>query len=212
MPGYDNSPAFLDNNDIISSGSDAVGFQTVARVTVTAVAKATTATVTVTGTATATETETSVLKEQIDFILDDKYSHVMVIFAIVAALAALVSLASIYTVISSFSNVKACMPPPGDDNGHGLNLYGCYRKAQVYFIFIIMFLLGCIATFTLATAKIMLLGKIEGSVDLLSIAFAVQTLTWLSAILASRSLMDNTVTIFEEKEADMEVNEWDPKL
>ncbi|KAF5237797.1 hypothetical protein FANTH_10604 [Fusarium anthophilum] len=210
MPGYDNSPTFLDNNDIISSGSDAVGFQTVARVTVTAVAKATTATVTVTGTA--TETETSVLKEQIYFILDNKYSHVMVIFAIVAALAALVSLAIIYTVISSFSKVKACMPPPGDDNGHGLNLYGCYRKAQVYFIFIIMFLLGCIATFTLATAKIMLLGKIEGSVDLLSIAFAVQALTWLSAILASRSLMDNTVTIFEEKEADMEVNEWDPKL
>lgn len=94
----------------------------------------------------------------------------------------------------------------------GLNLYGCYRKTQVHFIFIILFLLGCLATFTLATAKLMLLGKIEGSVDLLSIAFAVQALTFLSALLASRSLMENTVTIFEEKEADMAVNEWDPKL
>ncbi|KAF4494192.1 hypothetical protein FAGAP_9673 [Fusarium agapanthi] len=206
MPGDDNSTAFLDNNDLISSGSDALGFQTMARVTATAVAKATTAIVT------ETATETSVLKEQIDFILDNKYSHVMVIFAIVAVLAVLVSIAIIFTVISSFSKVRACMPPPGDDNGHGLNMYGCYRKAQVYFIFIIMFLLGCIATFTLATAKIMLLGKIEGSVDLLSIAFAVQALTWLSALLASRSLMDNTLTIFTEREADMEVNEWDPKL
>ncbi|PNP84851.1 hypothetical protein FNYG_01945 [Fusarium nygamai] len=75
-----------------------------------------------------------------------------------------------------------------------------------------MFLLGCLATFTLATAKLMLLDKIEGSADLLSVAFAVQALTLLAALLASRSLMENTLTIFMEKEADMEVNEWDPKL
>ncbi|KAI1025792.1 hypothetical protein LB503_006896 [Fusarium chuoi] len=195
MPGDDNSTAFLDKNSIIFSGSDVTGFQKMARVTARAVVKAATATVT------ETATETSVLKEQIDFV-----------FAGIAGLAALVSIAVIFSVVSSFSKVKDSMPPPGDDNGHGLNLYGCYRKTQVHFIFIIMFLLGCLATFTLATAKLMLLGKIQGSVDLLSIAFTVQALTWLSAVVASRSLMENTVTIFEEKEADMEVNEWDPKL
>ncbi|CVL00191.1 hypothetical protein FPRO06_08343 [Fusarium proliferatum] len=208
MLGDDNSTAFLDNNALIGSGSDVPGFHTMARVTARAVVKAATATVTETETA----TETSVLREQIDFILDNEYSHLMVAFAIATGLAALVSIATIFNVVRSFSKVKASMPPPGDDNGHGLNLYGCYRKTQVHFIFIILFLLGCLATFTLATAKLMLLGKIEGSVDLLSIAFAVQALTFLSALLASRSLMENTVTIFEEKEADMAVNEWDPKL
>ncbi|KAI1047512.1 hypothetical protein LB505_012402 [Fusarium chuoi] len=206
MPGDDNSTAFLDKNSIICSGSDVTGFQKMARVTARAVVKAVTATVT------ETATETSVLKEQIDCLLDNEFSHVMVVFAGITGLAALVSIAVIFSVVSSFSTVKDSMPPPGDDNGHGLNLYGCYRKTQVHFIFIIMFLLGCLATFTLATAKLMLLGKIQGSVDLLSIAFTVQALTWLSAVLASRSLMENTVTIFEEKEADMEVNEWDPKL
>ncbi|KAF5537231.1 hypothetical protein FPHYL_12786 [Fusarium phyllophilum] len=206
MSGDSNSTAFLDNNDLIGSGSGAPGVQTMARVTAKVLAKGATATVT------ETATETSVLKKQIDFILDDKYSHVMIVFAVLAALAALVSIAIIFTVVRSFSKVRACMPPPGDDNGHGLNMYGSYRKTQVHFIFIIMFLLGCLASFTLATAKLMLLGKIEGSVDLLSIAFSVQALTLLSALLASRSLMENTLTIFMEKEADMEINEWDPKL
>ncbi|RBA19565.1 hypothetical protein FPRO05_09668 [Fusarium proliferatum] len=177
MLGDDNSTAFLDNNALIGSGSDVPGFHTMARVTARAVVKAATATVTEAETA----TETSVLREQIDFILDNEYSHLMVAFAIATGLAALVSIATIFNVVRSFSKVKASMPPPGDGNGH-------------------------------ATAKLMLLGKIEGSVDLLSIAFAVQALTFLSALLASRSLMENTVTIFEEKEADMAVNEWDPKL
>ncbi|KAG5750173.1 hypothetical protein H9Q69_006471 [Fusarium xylarioides] len=182
MSGDSNSTAFLDNNDLIGSGSGAPGapgVRTMAR---------------------------------IDFILDNKYSHVMIVFAVLAALAALVSIAIIFTVVRSFSKVRACMPPPGDDNGHGLNMYGSYRKTQVHFIFIVVFLLGCLASFTLATAKLMLLGKIEGSVDLLSIAFSVQALTLLSALLASRSLMENTLTIFMEEEADMEINEWDPKL
>ncbi|KAF5722614.1 hypothetical protein FMUND_2676 [Fusarium mundagurra] len=206
MSGDNNSTAFMDNNDLIGSDSAALGFQTMARVTASALVRGATATVT------ETATETPVLKEQIDYILDSKYSHVMIVFAVLTGLAALVSIAIIFTVVRSFSKVRACMPPPGDDNGHGLNMYGCYRKTQVHFIFIIMFLLGCLATFTLATAKLMLLGKIEGSLDLLSIAFAVQALTFLSALLASRSLMENTLTIFIEKEADMEINEWDPKL
>ncbi|KAF5691435.1 hypothetical protein FDENT_3406 [Fusarium denticulatum] len=206
MSGDNNSTAFLDNKDINSSGSGTLGFQTMARVTAGAVVRGATAT------ATETATETSVLKQQVDYILDSKYSHVMILFAVLTALAALVSIAIIFTVARSFSKVKDCMPPPGDDNGHGLNMYGSYRKTQVHSIFIIMFLLGCLATFTLATAKLMLLDKIEGSADLLSIAFAVQALTLLAALLASRSLMENTLTIFMEKEADMEVNEWDPKL
>ncbi|KAF5593483.1 hypothetical protein FPCIR_5262 [Fusarium pseudocircinatum] len=202
MSGDNNSTAFLDNSDLIGSG-----FQTMARVTAGAVVRGATATVT------ETATETSVPKQQVDYILD-------ILFAVLTALAALVSIAIIFTVVRSFSKVKGCMPPPGDDNGHvlthtvqsGLNMYGSYRKAQVHFIFIIMFMLGCLATFTLATAKLMLLDKIEGSADLLSIAFAVQALTLLATLLASRSLMENTLTIFMEKEADMEVNEWDPKL
>ncbi|KAF5595380.1 hypothetical protein FPANT_4661 [Fusarium pseudoanthophilum] len=136
----------------------------------------------------------------------------MIAFAVLTALAALVSIAIIFTVVRSLSKVKNCMPPPGDDNGHGLNMYGSYRKAQVHFISIIMFMLGCLATFTLATAKLILLDKIEGSANLLSIAFAAQALTLLAALLASRSLMENTLTIFIEKEADMQVDEWDPKL
>ncbi|KAF5638723.1 hypothetical protein F52700_4339 [Fusarium sp. NRRL 52700] len=177
-----------------------------ARVATRAVVKTTTITVT------ETPTETPVLKQQIHCILNNEYSHVMVLFASIAVLAALVSIAIIFTVFNSFSDVKACMPPPGDDDGHGLNMYGSYRKTQMHFIFITMLLLGCIATFTLATAKIMLLGKIQGSVCLLSIAFGVQALTLLFALLASRSLVEETLTIFTEKATDMEVNEWDPKL
>ncbi|KLP04007.1 uncharacterized protein Y057_14191 [Fusarium fujikuroi] len=206
MSRDNNSTTFLDNNSFICPSSNIPSFHTTARVTARAVVKAATATVT------ETETETSVLREQIDCILDNEYSHVMVAFVIATGLAALVSIATIFNVVRSFSKVKASMPSPGDDNGHGLNLYGCYRKTQVHFIFIILFLLGCLATFTLATAKLMSLGRIKGSVDLLSIVFAVQALTFLSALLASRSLMENTVTIFEGKEADMAVNEWDPKL
>lgn len=74
MPGDDNSTAFLDKNSIICSGSDVTGFQKMARVTARAVVKAVTATVT------ETATETSVLKEQIDCLLDNEFSHVMGIF------------------------------------------------------------------------------------------------------------------------------------
>lgn len=76
MLGDDNSTAFLDNNALIGSGSDVPGFHTMARVTARAVVKAATATVTETETA----TETSVLREQIDFILDNEYSHLMGIY------------------------------------------------------------------------------------------------------------------------------------
>ncbi|PNP84852.1 hypothetical protein FNYG_01946 [Fusarium nygamai] len=113
MSGDNNSTAFLDNNDLIGSGSGALGFQTMARVTAGAVVRGATATVT------ETATETSVLKQQIDYILDSKYSHVMIAFAVLTALAALVSIAIIFTVVRSFSKVKVCMPPPGDDSGHG---------------------------------------------------------------------------------------------
>ncbi|KAL7757792.1 hypothetical protein ACKLNR_012319 [Fusarium oxysporum f. sp. zingiberi] len=205
MSGDGNFNAFLDADGLMRPDSAAFGFPKMARAAAKAAYRAASR-------PTATATETATLREHVQSILDHEYSYVMITFAGVAVFALLLSIAIIFIVAKSLSKVKACMPPPGDDNGLGQNMYKCYRKAQMHFIFLILSALGCIGTSILATAKIMLLDNIDGSVDLLSIAYGVQVLTLLCTLMASHSLMNNTLLTFISNEADMEVNEWSSKL
>ncbi|KAH7168828.1 hypothetical protein DER46DRAFT_680226 [Fusarium sp. MPI-SDFR-AT-0072] len=211
MSGEDNFDALLDADDLLRPDSAALGFPKMIRATAREAVKAAYRAAS-RPTATATATETATLREHIQGILDHEYSYVMITFAGVAIFALILSIAIIFIVAKSLPKVKACMPPPGDDNGLGQNMYKCYRKTQMRFIFLILSALGCIGTFILATAKIMLLDNIDGSVDLLSIAYGVQVLTLLCTLMASHSLMNNTLLTFISNEADMEVNEWSSKL
>ncbi|KAF4954923.1 hypothetical protein FGADI_4923 [Fusarium gaditjirri] len=230
MPGQDNLDALLDPNDLLTPDPATFGLLKMARAAATETVKSAayrawgpTATITATETATATVTVTATgagieaekLKEYVQKILDCEDSYVMVTFAVIAGLALLLSIVTIFSASRSFSKVKASMQALGeDDNGLGQGVYKCYSKAQKNLIFLILSVLCCIATFILATANIMLLDNIDGSIIFLSVAYGAQVLTLICIIMASHSLMRNTLlnTSALSEDGDLEVNAWDSKL